>query len=236
VHGIFTRHGGGSETPYNTLNTSYHTDDRPECVKENLKIIQKAVGARHMRSMNQVHGKDILVLKQDTLHSVEKTAKADAMITDMPGIAIMVKQADCQGIIIFDPIKNVISNVHCGWRGNTSDILGSVVNRMKVSFRSKASDLIAAIGPSLGPCCAEFMDYKEVFPKEFGAFMVKDNYFDLSQISRWQLIKAGLKEENIEISSVCTKCRTDLFYSYRAEGITGRFTTVIMLKNKEIPI
>jgi len=102
---------------------------------------------------------------------------------------------------------------------------------MRSSFGSKASDLIAAIGPSLGPCCAEFIDYKQIFPEEFRRFMVRDNYFDLLQISRWQLIKAGLKEENIEVSTICTKCRTDLFYSYRAEGVTGRFTTVVMLKN-----
>ena len=190
------------------------------------------MGARHLRFMNQAHGKDILVLRQDSPLSVKKTTSVDAMITHMPGLALMVKQADCQGIIVFDPIKNVISNVHCGWRGNTSDILGSVVRRMRSSFGSKESDLIAAIGPSLGPCCAEFIDYKQIFPEEFRRFMVRDNYFDLLQISRWHLIKAGLKEENIEVSSICTKCRTDLFYSYRAEGVTGRFTTVVMLKSK----
>jgi len=188
------------------------------------------MGARHLKFMNQVHGKDILVMRQDMPISVKQTTKADAMITHLPGLALMVKQADCQGIIIFDPIKNVISNVHCGWRGNTSDILGSVVRRMRSSFGSKPLDLIAAIGPSLGPCCAEFINYKQIFPEEFRRFMVRDNYFDLLQISRWQLIKAGLKEENIEVSTICTKCRTDLFYSYRAEGVTGRFTTVVMLK------
>jgi len=232
AHGIFTRHGGVSQAPYDTLNTSYDTDDRPECVRENLKIIKKSIGAEHLRFMNQVHGKNILVLHQDSLTRFRKTTKADAMITDMPGLALMVKQADCQAIIIFDPIKNVVANVHCGWRGNTYDILGSVVKRMSLDFGSKASDLIAAIGPSLGPCCAEFIDYKQIFPEEFKRFMVGDNYFDLLQISRWQLMEAGLKEENIEVSNICTRCRTDLFYSYRAEGITGRFTTVTMLKNK----
>ena len=201
-------------------------------MRENLKIIQNTVGAGQLISMNQVHGKDILILKQEAPNFVQKTAKADAMITDLPGLAITVKQADCQGIIIFDPLKNVISNVHCGWRGNTVDILGSVVKRMSQDFGSKAPDLVAAIGPSLGPCCGEFIDYKNIFPKEFRRFMVKENHFDLLQISRWQLIKAGLKEENIEVANICTKCRTDLFYSYRAEGITGRFATVVMLKNR----
>ena len=181
--------------------------------------------------MNQVHRKNILVLRQNSLTRIRETTQADAMITHLPGLALMVKQADCQGIIIFDPVKNVVSNVHCGWRGNTYDILGSVVKRMSLDFGSKASDLIAAIGPSLGPCCAEFIDYGQIFPEEFRQFMVRDNYFDLLQISRWQLIKAGLKEENIEVTNICTKCRTDLFYSYRAEGITGRFATVVMLKN-----
>jgi len=89
---------------------------------------------------------------------------------------------------------------------------------------------MAAIGPSLGPCCGEFITHEQIFPNEFRQFMVRENYFDLWRISRWQLLNAGLIEENIEVAGICTRCRTDMFYSYRAEGITGRFATVAMLK------
>ncbi len=158
-----------------------------------------------------------------------ETPSVDAVITDTPNIAILVKQADCQGVIIFDPEKRVVANVHCGWRGNAKNILGNVVTRMKHDFGCKGRDLLATIGPSLGPCCAEFVGHEKIFPNSFEEFMVRENYFNLWAISEWQLLNAGLRQENIEIASICTRCRTDLFYSYRGEGETGRFGSVVML-------
>jgi len=152
------------------------------------------------------------------------------MITNIPRIALMVKQADCQGVIIFDPKIGVIANVHCGWRGNVRNILGSVVTRMKEAFGCEESDLFAAIGPSLGPCCAEFVSHGGIFPEPFKRFKVRENYFDLWAISCRQLMEAGLRVENIEVAGTCTRCRTDLFYSYRGEKKTGRFGTVAMLR------
>ena len=134
----------------------------------------------------------------------------------------MVRQADCQGIILFDSTKGVVSNLHCGWRGNTHNILGSVIRRMKTDFGCREPDLMAAIGPSLGPCCAEFITHEQIFPEKFRRFMVREDYFDLWEISRWQLLVARLKEENIEVAGICTCCKTSMFYSYRAEGVTGR--------------
>jgi YfiH family protein len=160
---------------------------------------------------------------------LESIPDADAMITDIPGLAIMVKQADCQAIIIYDMKKEVLANVHCGWRGNCFNIPGIVVDHMESHFGSDPSDLKAAISPSLGPCCAEFLTYRDIFPKSFEKFMNKECYFNLWEITRMQLLDAGVRDENIENANVCTKCNTDLFYSYRAEGITGRFATVAML-------
>jgi copper oxidase (laccase) domain-containing protein len=77
---------------------------------------------------------------------------ADAMVTNLTGVALMVKQADCQAVILFDPEKKVVANVHCGWRGNTANLLGRVIDRMKASFGCTPAALRAAIGPSLGPC------------------------------------------------------------------------------------
>ena len=155
---------------------------------------------------------------------------ADAMITNIPGLGLLVMQADCQGVIIFDPKKRVVANVHCGWRGNVANILGRVVARMAGTFGCTGSHLLAAIGPSLGPCCAEFVDHRAIFPGPFDRFRIGENHFDLWAISRGQLVEAGLQQENIEIAGICTRCRTDLFYSYRGEGRTGRFGTVAMLK------
>ena len=230
AHAVFTRQGGLSKSPYDTLNTSYSTDDQPETVRENLRIIKDSIGARHLSFMDQVHGQDILILRRNNYSEDRAPAKADAAITDIPYLALMVKQADCQAVILYDPEKRVLSNVHCGWRGNVNNILGSVVGRMTSDFGCRESNLKAAIGPSLGPCCAEFVDYEQMFPDRFKQFMVREDHFDLWEISRRQLSESGLKKENIEVAGICTRCRTDLFYSYRAEGITGRFATVAMLK------
>lgn len=230
VHAVFTRKGGVSEAPYDTLNVSYDTDDRPECVGKNIQIIRDAIGAKDLTFMHQVHGKEILVLRQRDFNGLREPVSADAMITDIPQMALMVKLADCQGVLLFDPIKNVVANVHCGWRGNVINILKSVVERMKSDFGCFAADLEAAIGPSLGPCCAEFIDYEEIFPEAFRRFMTSNAYFDLWEISRYQLLEAGLKNEHIEVAGICTRCKSEMFYSYRGEGETGRFATVVMLK------
>jgi YfiH family protein len=230
VHAVFTRQGGVSEAPYDTLNASYMTGDKPECVSRNLQIIKEAIGANHLVFMNQMHGREILALRGETFEAFGEPADADALITDQPHVALMVKQADCQAVLLFDPMKGVVSNVHCGWRGNVHNILGSVVGRMKSEFGCRTADLLAAIGPSLGPCCAEFVNYEQEFPEGFKRFMVREGYFDLWEISRWQLLEAGLAEDHIEVANICSHCRTDMFHSYRAEGITGRFATVAMLK------
>jgi YfiH family protein len=230
AHAVYTRHGGVSEPPFHSLNTGYGTGDRMERVEMNLQIIQTTIGARSLRSMKQVHGKDIAVIHRDDTTGSSDPLQADAMITNAPGTALMVKQADCQAVLLFDPVRRVISNVHCGWRANTQHLLGEVVHRMRDGFGCHSSEIRAAIGPSLGPCCAEFITHEQLFPGTFRRFMVRKNYFDLWALSRWQLEEAGLRKENIEVAGICTKCRTDLFYSYRAEGVTGRFAAVIMLK------
>ena len=144
----------------------------------------------------------------------------------------MVKQADCQGVILTDLVRGVVAVVHCGWRGSVGNILGTVTERMKSEFRCSVSNISAAIGPSLGPCCAEFITYGDIFPPHFTAFRVGKNHFDLWDLSLKQLLESGLDRDRIEIAGICTKCNVDLFYSYRAEGKTGRFATVAMLREE----
>ena len=229
VHAVFSRHGGKSAPPYKSLNTAYNTNDSRVNVSSNLDLIKGIIKADKLIYMNQIHGTEIISLYERNLNNYDKIREADALITNIPGFALMVKHADCQAIILFDPVERVIANIHCGWRGNAEGIILKVVKRMESDFGCCASDIIAAIGPSLGPCCAEFISFKEIFPKEFRMFMQYDNYFNLWEISRMQLLKAGLSRDNIEIANICTKCNADLFYSYRAEKDTGRCATVVML-------
>jgi polyphenol oxidase len=228
-HFFFTREGGTSPHPYTGLNVSYNTGDQPDNVHRNLQLIKNETGASRVISVHQVHGTEILILRKGNSDDPESPA-ADAIITDIPSLGIMVKQADCQGIILYDRVRSVVAVVHSGWRGNVLDIIGVAVRKMESEFGCEPENILAAIGPSLGPCCAEFTSWRDIFPPEFQNYMVKENMFDLWEISRMQLIRAGLMEDNIRIAGICTKCNTDLFYSYRGEGETGRFGTVAMIR------
>ncbi|MFC1883137.1 peptidoglycan editing factor PgeF [Thermodesulfobacteriota bacterium] len=227
---VFSRNGGVSAPPFDSLNSSYSVGDDPKNVTENLNNIKREIGARKLIFMDQVHGTNIAEIWNDKFGDLEEISETDALISRTPGIALMVKQADCQGVILFDTKNSAFGVVHCGWRGNVQNILGRVVNLMAREFGSKGSDIIGAIGPSLGPCCGEFVDHKRIFPGDFEDFMIGENHFDLWSLSAHQLMEAGVKESNIEIAGICTQCCTDLFYSYRGEGNTGRFATVAMLR------
>jgi YfiH family protein len=232
MHAVFSRKDGESRPPFHTLNISYDVGDSRDVVSENISKIRDTFGTDHVFFLNQRHGDDIFILTHDDSPESRTPPPADAIITNRPQVALMIKQADCQGIIIHDPVKHVVANVHCGWRGNVINIPAKVVMKMKKIYGCRETDLMAGIGPSLGPCCAEFVDHKEIFPPEFKRFMSRQNYFDLWAISCHQLESAGLKAKHIEKAEICTRCRTDLFYSYRAESTTGRFGTVAMLKKK----
>jgi polyphenol oxidase len=102
---------------------------------------------------------------------------------------------------------------------------------MEAAYGTRPADLIAGIGPSLGPCCAQFIHYRQEFPESFWKYQIRPDYLDLWQLSRDQLTAAGVLEDHIQIAGVCTSCRTDLFFSYRKEKTTGRFATIIALKD-----
>jgi YfiH family protein len=230
THGVFTRHGGSSGSPYGTLNMSFSVGDHPEHVRRNLARVRSEIGAAQLIYLNQLHGKGLHCFRRTERFPTVNHFPGDGMMTDIPGLGLMIKQADCQSVILYDPEKRVVANVHCGWRGNVENILGAAVARLEQDFSCTPSRLLAAIGPSLGPCCGEFIDYRKIFPSAFERFMVRDHFFDMWAVSCWQLIEAGLAAENIELAAICTRCRTDLFFSYRGEGVTGRSCTVAMLR------
>ena len=230
-HATFTRHGGQSKPPFKSLNISPSVGDAHEDVSDNLALLKTISHAKELLFTKQVHGCSVLVAEQGSACKMGETVEGDAIITNTPGIAIMVMQADCQGVILYDPENGVVATVHCGWRGHVQNILSHVVTKMQSLFGTQAGRLQAAIGPSLGPCCAEFKGYKELFPKHFREFMIRENYFNLWNISVKQLEISGLNKKNIGVAGICTKCETDQFFSYRGEGLTGRFGTVAMIRN-----
>jgi hypothetical protein len=150
----------------------------------------------------------------------------------------MIQQADCQAVLLFDPVRQVIAAVHCGWRGSVQNILSQVLQVMMENYATAPADVQAVISPSLGPCCAEFINYRHELPPEFEQFMVRKNYFDFRQISRYQLVSAGMSDERIASANMCTCCNDDYFSYRRAcrlqNGQTGRNCSVIALKDNTV--
>jgi len=155
---------------------------------------------------------------------------SDILLTRQPGLGLLIKQADCQAVMLYDPVRRVIANVHCGWRGQVANILREAVARLRERFGCRPQDLVAALGPSLGPCCAEFRNYREEFPPELWHYQVRPTFFDLWALSRDQLLAAGLKPRQIDIAGICTRCRGDEFFSYRRDRLTGRQGAVIGIR------
>jgi YfiH family protein len=228
-HGIFNRLGGVSPPPYDSLNVSYGVDDDPRRVKANRERIKQSLAVDILVSGQQVHGSKVHVIAEKPDNDVE-IAGCDAFITNIAGVGLMIQQADCQAVMLFDPHRQVAANIHCGWRGSVDNIICTTIRVMTKEFATDPSHLLAAISPSLGHCCAEFVHYEQELPGHFHPFQVKSNYFDFTAISRYQLQEAGVKPANISATAICTVCDPNWF-SYRRERKTGRFCSVIGIKN-----
>ncbi len=234
THGIFTRNFGCSRGRFKSLNVGFNTGDDPVAVKRNRKTILQTAQSNDLVCAKQVHKTDVLVFSSDdkkiNRSAPKSPAEGDALVTDIPQKLLFIQVADCQPILLYDPLKKVVANIHSGWRGSIQNIIGRTIDVMYQSFGCASKNIFAAIGPSLGPCCAEFKNYKKEIPELFWHFKTGLNHFDFWSISKDQLNKAGVCEENVFISGICTSCNTDKFFSYRREGTTGRFAAVIGLK------
>ena len=234
-HGIFPRTCGYSKGPFSSLNVSYGIGDEEDAVASNRALIANTLAAGTMIYLDQVHGCEIALI--DRHPNSGKTSgdvrpiRADAAVTNLTDNYLVIQVADCQPVLLYEATRRVVANVHSGWRGSIGNIIGRTVDAMVRYFRCRPDQIQAAIGPSLGPCCAEFINYKTEIPENFWAYRAANNHFDFWAISSDQLIDAGVPKKNIASSQACTRCRTDDFYSYRAEKTTGRFAAVIGMKN-----
>ena len=233
-HGVFTRNNGISSGAYNSLNVGLSVGDKKESVANNRKTIARCMGTQKLIFINQIHKTDIIVFKNNDANRLSETNTSsftgDAMITNIPGKCLAIQTADCQGIVLYDPKNKVVANVHSGWQGSINNIAGACVESMKTEFDCRPENIYAGISPSLGPCCAEFIHYQQEIPEKFWCYKNTAHYFDFWKISTHQLQEAGVTSENIEISNICTKCNSHLFFSYRKKNNTGRFVSVIGLK------
>jgi YfiH family protein len=235
-HHIFSRHGGCSRGDYASLNLSLGVGDDDGVVEQNRRIVLEHMQTACLAFSNQVHGTQVLTVDQQRLYGrlpeTLPVGTGDAMITNIPGVTLVVLVADCQAVLMADPVKRVIANVHVGWRGNVNHILCRTIEEMQSQFACDPADLRVGISPSLGPCCAEFVNFAREIPQKYWHHKDGRNRFDLWALSREQLLLEGVSPENIYISGICTRCRADNYFSYRASKITGRFAAAIQLRDR----
>jgi len=232
VAGSVARTGGKSSPPYDGTNISFGVGDAASNVQYNRKRIKELFGLHSLVSAHQVHG--------DAVHRVALPVGGDyiiddhdALMTDGAGVGLMIGHADCQAVMLHDPVRRVVAAVHNGWRGSVANIVAKTIEEMQDTFGSHAAHLMAAIGPSLGPCCSEFVNYELELPTSFLPFRHGDSHFDFWQITRHQLLQCGVDDASIHCVQVCTACSPE-FFSYRracrnGSGMTGRNASIIAL-------
>lgn len=238
-YAVINRYGGNSTPPFDTLNVGLRVGDDEKRVVHNRAEIQQALGLNALVFARQVHGINTLHIDAESVESLQSGIDlgeegCDILITALPEVGLAIQHADCQAVLLFAPRQAVIAGVHCGWQGNVQNVLGVAVQQLEEACQVERSFLKAFIGPGLGPCCAEFVNYKKEFPSYFTPHKVAENHFDFHAISKMQLEAAGVKTQHIETLPVCTSCSCD-YFSYRracrqAERKTGRNSTVIYLK------
>ncbi len=231
-HAFSTRLGGISGGQYSTMNTSFSGGDDFDCVEENYRRLCGAVDIdiSNLVLSKQTHTNNVrIVTKSDCGTGYIKPSfnDVDGLITNQSGVALVTQYADCTPLLFCDPVKRVCATSHAGWRGTVSQIGKVTVEKMVKEFGCNPSDIIAAIGPCICQNCYEVdtpvfdafcdsgIDMTDVFCKGRD-----ENHFMLNLVAanKNTLLSAGIKEDNIDISDICTCCNASELHSHRATG------------------
>jgi YfiH family protein len=178
---------------------------------------------KHLLVLNQNHTAGIVSYPGDVL-----STQADGVITNQKGVGLLIRHADCQAALIFDPVRCVIGAVHAGFKGQILGIYTQVIEAMKTQYRSDPATIYVALSASLGVESSEFTQYKEQFPLALHSYF-KDNHADLKQMALDELIACGCLKEHISIDPRCTKQQSSLFFSYRFNKTKKRLGSLIVL-------
>lgn len=237
-HAVFTRQGGVSPEPFKSLNLSVSVPDEKARVYANRRRAYGLFGrdTDTVVHAHLVHGNTVAHVTQ--ADNGTWLSHVDGLISNEPNCALTMNYADCTPIFIYDPIQHAIGLGHAGWQGTVKDVPGEMVRAMQAEFGSDPVTLWAGVGPCIGPCCYEvgepvISQVQAAFENPEMLLLYANGpesrpHFDLPAANRINLLRAGVTQ--IEMSGFCTACRTDLFFSHRAEkGKTGRFGTIFVL-------
>jgi YfiH family protein len=248
VHAFSTRQGGVSRGPYATLNLGMSVGDDPTAVEENRRRFFGSFDIRPSQvvRVKQVHGDDVLTVDAALVSRqgfpnllLDEGYAYDALVTNLPDLALVVSTADCLPILIHDPVQGAAAAVHAGWRSTARRIAARTLEAMAAACGTDPGDCRAAIGPGIRGCCYE-VD-AAVTEAMAGALPAWEAHAVATRPARWRLDLAGVNRAILEAAGVhpdriadvglCTACRTDLFFSHRAEKPrTGRMMNFILLR------
>lgn len=240
THGVFTRHGGVSPAPWNSLNVGGYIGDDLEHTYVNRVRSFEALGRdpETVYDVWQVGGADVICADQPRpRHQQHK--QADAILTNNPEITLFMRFADCVPILLSDPVQGVVGIAHAGWQGTVKRVVTATVEKMISVYDSRATDIRAGIGPSIAAHHYEIgpevvIQVRETFGTKADSLLPSQNghmYFDLWTANHLLLEQVGVKE--IEIAGLCTACHLEDWFSHRGEqGETGRFGALIALNDK----
>lgn len=246
VHAISTRQAGASGKPYDFLNLAFHVGDDAEAVWKNRVIFANSLGlkAEDIVSPQQVHGSKVARVTEEHRGMGAMTYETalegtDALITDEPGLPLMLCFADCTPVLFLDPEHGAVGLAHAGWKGTMEKIAQKTLEAMEREFGTDPAECLAGIGPSIGPCCYEVGQEVEeacrkAFPEKVDRILVQKDgkkHLDLWAANRLSLLEAGMLPKNIESAEQCTACENPWYFSHRASGgKTGRIAALIALQ------
>ena len=237
THAIFTRQGGVSSPPWDSLNVGGYIGDPLENTYLNRVRSFEALGRdpATVYDVWQVHSADVICTDAPRPKNVQHK-KADAILTNNPEITLFMRFADCVPILLFDPINKVVGVAHAGWQGTVLRVVTATIERMISEYGSNPANIRAGIGPSIGVHHYEVgpevaQQVRTAFGAQAKSLLPSQNgstHLDLWEANRLLLAQAGVKE--IEIAGLCTACHPDDWFSHRGEqGKTGRFGALIAL-------
>ena len=251
LHGISTRRSPDGEdwNLSSRRGSPQHPPDPSVALANREKLADRlGISLANMVGCQQVHGSEVaLVRAEDAGRGMypdrPSMQGADAMVTDAPGIYLMALSADCPPVFLYDPVRKAIGLAHSGWKGTAARIAANAVAEMSRRFGSDPADLIAAVGPGIGPCCysvgPDVVEAVEgAFPLPWdGPMPVLETrggltFFNLREAIRRALLDSGLQPGNVTVEEVCTAHNLDTFYSHRGEaGRCGLFGAVLGLRD-----
>ncbi len=238
-HAVFTRRGGVSPQPWASLNVGGGIGDEPERVRRNRYLSFETLGRSRdsIYDVWQVHSAEVVIAER-ARDPETAYRQADAVLTDNPSVTLFMRFADCTPILLHDPVRKVVGLVHAGWQGTVKGTLKAAVEAMRGRYGTDPADLLAAIGPSIGPDHYEIgpdviARVHEAFGQDAPGLLSRNGngstHFDLWAANRLWLEAAGVRR--VETSALCTACHLDDWFSHRAEhGRTGRFGALIALQ------